>query len=65
MELARSPSASVNDNVNWIKLPVGKTVVLTDLNFKEGFDSNLFFLHPESIANKNIENKIVYRIFVV
>jgi len=39
-------------------------VVLTDLNLRDGFDPNLSFLHPVRMANKNIENKTVYRIFV-
>jgi hypothetical protein len=65
IEPERLPVPSVNDKVNSNCCPFVRTVVLTDLNFSTGFEPNLSLLQPVSIANKNIENKIVYRIFVV
>ena len=44
---------------------IGTMVELTDLNLSVGAEPNLPFLQPVKIVNKIIENKMVYRIFVV
>jgi hypothetical protein len=60
-----SPSASVKVKVNTNKLPERISVVFTLLNLRVGVVPNLSLLHPTNIAPKNIENRIVYLIFVV
>lgn len=39
--------------------------MLADLNLREGEELNLSLVHAVKITHKNMENKTVYRIFVV
>jgi hypothetical protein len=60
-----SPSASVKVRVNTNKLPDRISLVFTSLNLSVGVVPNLSLLHPANMLIKNIENRIVYLIFVL